>query len=310
MKKVFIITGPTSSGKTSLSYKLSKDLNAEIISADSRQIYKYMDIGTGKLPIKTNIHISRHETYWEFGSTPIWGYDLITPDQTYSAYDFALFALNKTREIINKGKNVIIAGGTGFYIDLYTKNVIPSKVLPDPNIRSELEGLDLSSLQRKLQELNPQEYAKTDLNNRVRVIRAIERNHPQSTHNLQNELPYLENVEFLYAGLNSSRDVLYSRSDAWVDSIWKNGLTSETENLVHMGFGDTPRMKGLVYKTAVDHVSGLISAKDAVQRIKFDVHAYIRRQQTYLKKIKQINWFDISEDYLDEKVYNFFKETT
>ena len=141
MKKVFVILGPTSSGKTSLSLKLAKKMNGEIISADSRQIYKTMDIGTGKLPINANVKIVRDVDKWIIDGINVWGYDLVTPDAFFSAYDFAKFALPKISRGNPENKTMFVVGGTGFYIDILTGRVKPSNVMPDLELRATLETL-------------------------------------------------------------------------------------------------------------------------------------------------------------------------
>src|SRR4030042_4789177 len=139
--KVYIILGPTSSGKTSLAVNLCKKFNGEIISADSRQVYKNMDIGTGKLPINSNATVVKGDEKWTIDGVNIWGYDLTTPDKFFSGYDFALFALNKAAELLKAEKTVFLVGGTGFYIDLFTGNVKPSTIKPNFEMRKELENL-------------------------------------------------------------------------------------------------------------------------------------------------------------------------
>jgi tRNA dimethylallyltransferase len=302
-KKVYIILGPTCSGKTSLAINISKKLNAEILSADSRQIYKHMDIGTGKKPVNSEVIPVVKDKCWVMDEVTIWGYDLINPDQFFSAYDFASNALNNVVDIFSRGKNVIIVGGTGFYIDVLTGRVRPSNTLPNFELRNDLELLSLSELQQKLLALNKEEYKRIDTNNKVRLMRAIEKN--ISTEVNPVALPYLDQVDYVYIGLTASREILYSRADLWVESIWKNGLVEETKKLIDMGYKSSPKLQGLVYKSVISYIDGLLSEAEAIQRIKFDMHAYIRRQQTYFKKMRDINWFDISQDGTAENVYNF-----
>ena len=304
--KVFVIVGPTSTGKTSLSVELCKKLGGEIISADSRQIYKYMDVGTGKLPIGSSIDIKKGDGFWELDEIKVWGYDLVAPDQYFSSYDFAEYALEKTQEIFSGGKNVFLVGGTGYYVDTVTgKLVLNNNIEPDFELRSELEKKSLPELQSLLTSLNLEAFQKIDKKNPVRLIRAIEKEKGQKK-NLS-PLPRLD-ADFIYIGLSGPREFLYSKADRWVEEIWKSGLVSETEKLLTMNFGSFPPLRGLVYKSSVSFINKEIEESAAVQRIKFDIHAYIRRQQTWFKRNPDIKWFDVSVDSYGENVYSFIKE--
>lgn len=304
-RKLFILVGPTSSGKTSLAIKLCKKFNGEIISADSRQLCKFMDIGTGKLPIKSDVKVKKNDNFWVVDGVNIWGYDLVTPDKFFSGYDFALFGLQKSCELMESGKNVFLVGGTGLYIDLFTGEIRPSGTSPNEKLRSLLESLSLEKLQTMLKTVSLEDYEKIDLNNKVRLIRAIEKKISSKSNNTP--LPYLEDVDFVYIGLTGSRELLYDRSDKWVDFIWKNGLVEEVKGLIEMGYANSHKMKGLVYKTVVGFINNKITEKEAIERIKFDIHAYIRRQQTWFKRNKNITWVDISKDGFEEIIYNNIK---
>ena len=305
--KVFVIVGPTSTGKTSLSVELCKKLGGEIISADSRQIYKYMDVGTGKLPIGSSVNIKKGEGFWELDGVKVWGYDLVTPNQYFSSYDFAEYALEKTKEIFSGGKNVFLVGGTGYYVDTVTgKLVLNNNIEPDFELRLELEKKSLPELQSLLTSLNLEAFEKIDKKNPVRLIRAIEKEKGQKK-NLT-PLPRSD-AEFIYIGLSGPREFLYSKADRWVEEIWKNNqVISETEKLLSMNFGSFPPLRGFVYKTAVSFINKEITEAEAVQRVKFDMHAYIRRQQTWFKRNADIKWFDVSVDSHRENVYSFIKE--
>ena len=307
LTNVYIILGPTSSGKTSLALKLASDFNGEVLSADSRQLYKYMDIGTGKLPINDDIKFEKKDKHWVMNNIKVWGYDLVSPNSFYSGYDFALFALNKVREIRSSGKNVFIVGGTGFYIDLITQRVTPSTVEPDFKLREELKKMSVPELNKKLMSLNISDIKNLDIHNPMRIIRAIE-NHLGNKKNL-NSLPYLTDVSFNFIGLKSTNDYLYKRADLWVDAVWKNGLLGEVNTLINMGFEHSPKLGGLVYKSVVDYIrskdtKNQVSSEETVQLIKYDLHAYIRRQLTYLKRNNKIQWFDISTGDYIKNIYN------
>lgn len=303
---VYILSGPTSSGKTFLAIQLCKDFDGEIISYDSRQVCKFMDIGTGKVPVNSDYKIQKGDGCWEFDGVKIWGYDLVNPDQYFSGYDFAKYALEKTKEILKKGKKVFLVGGTGFYIDLFTGKIKPSKVLPDLKLRDSLEKLSLFDLQKKLKELNEKAFDIVDKKNKVRLIRAIEKE--LSIEVREEPLPYLENVTTTHLGLTGPRALFYQRADRWVEEIWKNGLVEEVKALVKMGYRRSPKVRGLVYKNVLEYLDGNVSEKEVLEKIKFDIHAYIRRQQTWFKKNTEIKWFDVSKDDFKEIIYNKVKE--
>ena len=305
-KKIFIILGPTSSGKTSLGLDLCKKFNGEIISADSRQVFKFMDVGTGKIPVNSKVEIERGDKFWLLDGIKVWGYDLVTPDQYFSGYDFAEFALKKAKEIYDSGKTMFLVGGTGFYIDLFTGKVQPSKVLPDLELRTSLEELSLSDLQRKLQSLDRGAFEEIDKKNKVRLVRAIEKSLSKNIND--KELSYLRDFEFVHIGLNTPREVLYKRSDLWVEYIWKNNIVGEVNRLCDLGYGESPKIKGLVYKTVLEYIRGGINENEAIERIKFDIHAYVRRQLTWFKKNEEIDWVDITKDDFREIIYNKVEE--
>lgn len=304
-RKIVVICGPTSSGKTSLATQLCKETNAEIISADSRQIYKYMDIGTGKIPVSSRgVGCVKNPGMWIINGINIWGYDLIEPGQYFSSYDFAKYAMERIQGIREKGKKVIVVGGTGFYIDTLTGKSDVSHKKPNPEIRNKLNNMLLKELQAQLHKLNPEIYEQIDQKNPVRLIRAIER---ELSEEVSPPLPQIKNTEFIYLGLNAPRNILYSRADNWVEEIWNNGLIIETKTLIDKGYKDTPQMKGLVYKTANSYIEGDISEPEAKQQIKFDLHAYIRRQQTWFKRNTDISWLDITDKKLSENALNIVK---
>lgn len=310
-KNIYVILGPTSSGKTSLSIKLCKDFNGEIVSFDSRQLFKHMDLATGKLPITSGNQapspVEKHEGYWILDGITIWGYDLVSPNDFYSGYDFALFALNKIRELMSRGKQVFLVGGTGFYLDLITKNVEPSNIEPNFELRKELEKLSLEELQFKLTSLNKNEFNKIDNKNPARLIRSIEKV-LGVTKNL-NPLPYFtsaDNVEFVYIGLTSENKYLFDRVDIWVESMWEKGLVMEVKKLIDLGFENSTKLKGLVYKSVLEFLkpTNTLTEAQIKQLIKYDLHAYIRRQLTYFKRNKNIKWFDISTGDYIKNIYN------
>ncbi len=265
--------------------EVCKQTGGSIISADSRQIVKYMDYGTGKLPIDlaqaSDIH--KNDGKWTIQGVDIYGYDLITPEQFFSAYDFAKYALETAAKLLSQHKQVYIVGGTGFYIDLLTGRVIPANVEPNFELRKLLNGMSVVELATKLEDLSKDTAKKTDLSNKPRLVRALEILLAQKVTN-KAKLPYLTDVNFTYLGLTGPNELLFSRADIWLESIWDN-LLAEISDLRARGYGNSHRLQGLVYKSALSGEK---------ERAKFDLHAYIRRQKTYFNKNADIQWFDIS----------------
>jgi len=293
MNKVYVILGPTCSGKTSVALDLCESLGGEIISADSRQIYKYMDIGTGKFPF------GKHNN-----NVKIWGYDLVVPGKYFSVVDYFNFASKKIEEIIRSGKMVFIVGGTGFYIDVLTGRQKVFEYEPNFALRKQFEEKSIEELLAYLKSIKQNLDSVLDVRNKVRLIRVIERELTKKSGSTS-PVNLLKNVNFEFIGLKSDRNFLYEKTDSWADWVWENGLIDEVKNLINDGYKDTHQMKGLVYKEVVEFLDGKMSEQEAVQRSKFDLHAYIRRQQTWFKKNNQIRWFEIKDKKLSKNIQNF-----
>ncbi len=295
VRKNIVILGPTSSGKTSLALKLCEKFNGEIVSVDSRQVYKFMDVGTGKIPADSKAGFKKKNKFWEVGNIKVNGYDLVNPGSYFSAFDFANFVskLKFTNPII------FFVGGTGFYFDILLGKKNVSFVSPNQSLRKKLSKLSKEKLYRMLSKLDPIKANLVDKNNPQRLIRAIEvvsgRANPKDGSRQILKDP-------LVIGLKSSNDFLYGRVDSWVESVFKKGLIEETQKLIKMGFGKTHQLRGINYKTVSLFLEGKIQKNKAIERVKFDNHAYIRRQLTYFKKMEGISWFDMSEKGFDTKI--------
>ncbi len=285
---MIIITGPTSSGKTSLALKLAEKFGGEIVSADSRQIYKFMDIGTGKVPVGAT------------GVIPhIHMYDVVEPDQAYSSFQYATDA----REAIKNIKLPIIVGGTGFYIDSLVADNLDFKIESDTKIRDELSEKTFL----ELVEMIPEDYFYTwnnsDRFNPARIIRAIQifRQTGKWPDKSRKAIDPSENN--LVIELTAPREILYERVDKWSESIWGE-LINETKDLLAKGYENAAPMNGIIYKTAKQFIKGEISQEKALELIKFDLHKYIRRQQTWFKRYKNSIKVDITEKSFDTRVFS------
>ena len=298
MQKFVAITGPTSSGKTSLALKLCRKFDGEVVSFDSRQVYKYMDIGTGKLPINFAEKIEKRENFWQFDGIKVWGYDVVKPNEFFSVFDYKKFfsGLKFTKPV------VFIVGGTGFYLDILLGTKKVAGVEPDHKLREVLSGMPVKKLHQKLLSLNPKWGGKVDQNNPVRLIRAIEiEKHLGNAVKMQH--PQGEDVLCdLKLCLTSERPSLYEKVDNWVEYVFKHGFIDEVKSLVEMGFENAKPMQGLNYKTALGYLRGELSETEAIKKIQFENHSYIRRQQTYFKKMQGFVEIDTSKQGFDSKV--------
>lgn len=311
MRKIPVLLGPTCIGKTSLALEFCKGADYSILSADSRQIIKYMDFGTGKIPVDSAYEFEKEDKKWKVRGITIHGYDLVTPTEYFSAYDYAQFG----NQILDENKRIIVVGGTGFYVDILTGRIKPDLAKPDLELRRKLESLSLDELQTRYLVLSSELRKDIDMKNKARLIRALEKS--QTKLNLkQNQLPdqeeigvskssghELSNLEFKYFGLNAPNELLYARADLWLESVWDKTV-NEVRWLIENGYETSVRLQGLVYKSVVNFIDSQVSESEAKQRAKFDLHSYIRRQKTYFKKNKEITCFDITDDNSKEKLYN------
>ena len=291
-KPLIILTGPTAVGKTKLSIALAKAVNGEIISADSMQVYKEMNIGTAKI------------TKEEMQGVPHYLVDEFSPEEEFNVVKFKEYALKYMEEIYAKGKIPIIVGGTGFYIQalLYDVKFDPSEE-DNHTYRGELEELAASKgatyLHEMLREIDPKSAEAIHANNVKRVIRAIEFFHqngyPISEHNeeqRQNESPY----NYAYFVLNDDRDILYQRIDARVDLMVEQGLVAEVQKLYDEGYDlSLVSMQGLGYKEIINYFEGEICLEEAIYRIKRDTRHFAKRQITWFKREREVIWVNRQE---------------
>ena len=291
MKKVLVITGPTGCGKTDLSVRLAKRIDAEIISCDSMQIYKGMDIGTAKV------------TKEEMQNVPHHMIDIISPKEAYSVSDYCRDAKKISEEIFQRGKNVILVGGTGLYADSFIRDIDFSlDGEKDLNLRCELEDFakkfGADALHKRLCEIDPKSGETIHPNNIKRVIRAIEYftltgetiwEHNERTR--KKSSPY----DYLYIGLTREREELYERIDKRVDLMLDSGLMGEVMNLYRQGLSsEHTSMQALGYKELFWYIRGLATMEESVRILKRDSRRYAKRQLTWFRKNPDINWINLS----------------
>lgn len=287
MNNVIVIVGPTASGKTNLSIELAKRLNGEIISADSMQIYKYMDIGTAK-PSAEEMQGIRHYLI-----------DEVLPNEEFNVVKFKELADNYIEEIISKGKIPVVVGGTGLYISSLIDNINFSESECDWELRESLkkdaEQYGAIYLHDKLRLVDEQAAEIIHPNNVKRVIRALEvyyqTQKPISYHNeISKKVPSKYN--FILIGLTMERQLLYERINKRVDIMLENGLIEEVEKLIELGFADSIiSMQGIGYKEILAYLNKETTLEESVEAIKQGTRRYAKRQITWFKRIKEINWF-------------------
>lgn len=308
MKKIplIILTGPTAVGKTDLSIKLSKSLNAEIISADSMQIYKYMDIGSAKV------------TKEEMDGVIHYMIDEVTPDVPFSVSEFQMRSEKYIQEINKKGKNVLITGGTGLYLNSLIYNMDFAKSNANNEIREKLEqelaenGIDY--MHEKLRGLDEEAANRIHKNNTKRVIRAIEVcMSGQKMNDFSKDLRYNEKYKPIIIVLNRDREVLYQRINKRVDIMLENGLLDEVKELLKMGYTkDMISMQGIGYKEMIKYLDGEYTYDEAIEIIKRDSRRYAKRQLTWFKRYQDAKWFDLDKyqdiEILKEDIINHIEK--
>ncbi|MDO4294845.1 MAG: tRNA (adenosine(37)-N6)-dimethylallyltransferase MiaA [bacterium] len=300
---LIILTGPTAVGKTKLSIRLAKALDAEIISADSMQVYRHMDIGSAKVTTEEMQGVRHHLI------------DILEPTESFDVARFQQLAKESLRDIRERGKVPIVVGGTGFYIQalLYDIDFCESEG-GNGEIRRELEALakerGAAYLHAELAKVDAESAAAIHANNCKRVIRALEfyrlTGKKISLHNEEErkkESPYA----FLYYVLNDERAALYERIDARVEQMLKEGLLEEVRHLYEQGLHrDMVSMQGLGYKEILDYLSGECSLEEAVRILKRDTRHFAKRQLTWFKREREVRWLNLWEfGYDQERVLEY-----
>ncbi len=289
---VLIVCGPTASGKSELAVRLACALDAEIISADSMQIYRGLDIGTAKPSPEHQMTVRHHLI------------DVIAPDQPFSAADFAAAADRAIHEIHSRGKRVIVAGGTGLYIRALLKGLVDSPS-GGGDLRQALQDeagcIGNEAMLEKLRLVDPELAATLHPNNLVRIIRALEVYHmtqiPLSRYQKEHAFA-ARRYDTLQIGISVDRPLLYRRIDERVERMLDGGLLQEVRGLLASGFGrDLKAMRSIGYKEAVGHLHGELSREETSRLIKRDTRRYAKRQMTWFKADPDILWFDYPEKF-------------
>jgi len=293
---LIVLTGPTAVGKTELSIQLAKAVQGEIISADSMQVYRYMDIGSAKIRPDEMQGIPHHLI------------DCYEPEEDFHVAEFQRAAKAAMKGIYERGKIPIITGGTGFYIQALVRDIDFTQAGDDPDYQRKLETLALEKgagyLHKMLQEADPAAAEEIHVHNSKRIIRALEYYHitgePISIHNTR-ERARVSPYQCACFVLNRDRQELYERIDFRVDQMLAQGLLDEVKGLLAKGYTRSMvSMQGLGYKELLDYLNGKISYEEAVCRIKRDTRHFAKRQITWFKREPDVIWLN-REDFTDQE---------
>lgn len=286
--KMIVLTGPTAVGKTELSIALAKEIGGEIISADSMQVYKYMDIGSAKI------------TKDEMQGVPHYLIDVLEPSEEFNVYRFQQMAKDAVKEIYQKGRIPIVVGGTGFYIQALLYDIDFSTEEDHTALRTELERLAAEKgavyLHGQLKEVDPISAKEIHPNNQKRIIRALEfyqlNGEKISDHN-QKERQKEAAYDFSYFVLTDDRKRLYQRIDERVEAMLEKGLLEEVRHLKEMGYQrNMVSMQGLGYKELLSYLSGECTLDEAIYRIKRDTRRFAKRQLTWFRRERDVIWLE------------------
>ena len=300
--KVIVICGPTASGKTALSIELAKQINGEIVSCDSMQIYKDMNIGTAKPTLEEMQEIKHY----------LIGY--VSPEERYSVADYKKDAKRAIKEIIEKGKMPIVVGGTGLYLDSLIYEIEYQDIKLDEAYRNQLEKevqeKGLEALYERAKMIDPKAIEKISATDKKRILRILEIYHATGKTKTEQEIESRKKeVEYDYKvyALNWDREKLYDRINKRVDIMIEQGLIQEVEEILQKYQKFPTAMQGLGYKEVVDYLNGIYTKEEMVEKIKMETRRYAKRQLTWFRKNKQTIWLD-AEDTIQKNINIILKD--
>lgn len=291
--KIVSIVGPSASGKSALAVEIAKEFNGEIISCDSRIIYKNFDIATAK-PTQEEMQGIKH---YFIGN--------IEPENDYSAADFADEAKKVIKEIVSRGKLPIVAGGTGLYFRILLEDFDIPRVAPNESLRKTLEQKTAEELYSLLQEKDPELATKIHKNNKVKIIRALEVCEELKTPMSKAQKKKEPEFDVLWIGLNAeNRDYLYNRINKRVDIMLEQGLLEEAKVIIDKYKGLPLIEQTIGYQELIPYLKGDVSVEEAVSNIKQNTRRYAKRQLTWFRSNKSINWLNIDKLSNEELIKN------
>jgi tRNA dimethylallyltransferase len=290
--KVIVIVGPTASGKTALSIELAKKIDGEIISCDSMQIYKDMNIGSAKPTIEEMQGIKHYMI------------DIAEPTERFSVAEYKKRSEEAIEKILQKGKVPIIVGGTGLYANSLIYNIEYNEIMLDEEYRKNLMKIaetevGLATLYEKARIIDPVAMEKISSNDKKRIIRVLEIKHSTGKNKTELELESRKNevkYEYKVFAINMPREILYDRINKRVDIMIENGLIDEVENIIEKYKEFPTAMQAIGYKEIVMYLKGELTKQEAIEKIKQESRRYAKRQITWFKKIENIKWIDGLKD--------------
>ncbi|GAB3066811.1 tRNA (adenosine(37)-N6)-dimethylallyltransferase MiaA [Virgibacillus ainsalahensis] len=294
-KTIIVIVGPTAVGKTKLSIEIAKRFNGEVISGDSMQVYRGLDIGTAKV------------TEEEKQGIPHYMIDIKNPDEEFSAADFQYYVQTHIDEITSRGKLPIIVGGSGLYIQsvLYDYNFSDQKRNEEVTKRYEkiIENEGITPLYNRLKEICPKQAEKIHPNNHRRVIRALELYETTGLTMEQNQQEQTMNASYnhILIGLEMERELLYHRINLRIDQMLENGLLDEVNQLYKAGLKDSQSMKAIGYKEFIPYFEGDQSLDRTIELLKRNSRRYAKRQFTWFKNKMDVRWYTVEPETIHEK---------
>lgn len=304
--KIIAILGPTASGKSSLALKLAEKYNGEIVNADSRQVYKKMDIGTGKVSRDKISNFQFLRLCQGSGGQAISKQlyfcekirhhllDVVNPDKPFSLAQYQRLAFRAIDDILKRKKIPIICGGTGLYIRAIVDNLDIPKVKPDSKLRQKLEKQTAAKLFSQLKKLDPKTAKIIDQHNKRRLVRALEVVLTKQTSFTELQKIQEPRYDVLQIGIKTDRQILRQRIEKRFKQMIKNGLIEETKNLLKKYPTNLPSMSGIGYSEIGQYLTGEISLDEAIQKAVARTYQYSKRQITWFKKNERIKWIDTS----------------
>ncbi|WP_100010886.1 tRNA (adenosine(37)-N6)-dimethylallyltransferase MiaA [Lentibacillus sediminis] len=302
MKTVIVIVGPTAVGKSRLSVEIAKRFNGEVISGDSMQVYRGMDIGTAKISSQ------------EMQGIPHYMVDIRDPNQPFSAADFQSYVQYYIKDISSRGSIPVIAGGSGLYIQAalfdYHFSDQERDVQVTERMEKQMEEEGSMPLYKRLQEIDPAQAKKIHPNNRRRVVRALEiyETTGMTMTEWQKEQQLTSPYRLLFIGLEMSRELLYRRINERVDIMLEKGLLDEVRGLYEKGLEGCGSMQAIGYKEFIPYFKGEQSLERSVELLKRNSRRYAKRQYTWFKNKLDIPWYEVTPDSINERFATIFND--
>lgn len=294
LPKTIAVVGPTAAGKTAVGLALARAFDGEVVAADSRTIYRSLDIGTakpvGERVLGGDLKDMAGEKPLMVEGIPHWGIDIADPDEVFSVAEYQAYADKVIEGIFKRGHVPIVVGGTGLYIRALVDRPNFTAVPPNDSLRVELATLSNAELMTEIAERDPDTAATIDEDNRRRLERAIEILRATGKTLAETQKFDSPRYDALQIGISVERDELYARIDERVDSMIASGLTDEVRELRAKYGNNATAMTGIGYRQISEFLDGKVKLRDAVIRIKFDTHHYAKRQETWFKRDDRIVW--------------------